>query len=91
MRAVSRTLVAGLIVAAMTARHIPAIYVVYPDEGHYFERPENEIAFKAIMEAFLARHLGGRAEPPGDDLRGSLHEVRAGGELLRDILASVRE
>lgn len=79
------------IVAAMTARYIPAIYVVYPDEGHYFERPENEIAFKAIMEAFLARHLGGRAEPAGDDLRGSLHEVRAGGELLRDILASAPE
>ena len=46
-------------------------YVVYPDEGHGFARPENNIAFKAIMEAFLARHLGGRAEPIGDDFTGS--------------------
>jgi dipeptidyl aminopeptidase/acylaminoacyl peptidase len=73
------------IVAAMTARGIPVIYVVYPDEGHGFARPENDIAFKAIMEAFLARHLGGRAEPTGDDFKGSSHEFRAGGELLGDI------
>jgi dienelactone hydrolase len=73
------------IVAAMTARCIPVIYVVYPDEGHGFARPENDIAFKAIMEAFLACHLGGRAEPTGDDFKGSSHEIRAGGEVFRDI------
>jgi dipeptidyl aminopeptidase/acylaminoacyl peptidase len=73
------------IVAAMTARRIPVIYVVYPDEGHGFARPENDIAFKAIMEAFLARHLGGRAEPIGDDFKGSSHEIRAGVEVFRDI------
>ena len=66
------------IVAAMTEKGIPVIYIVFPDEGHGFARPENDIAFKAIMEAFLARHLGGRAEPVGDDFAGSRHEVRAG-------------
>jgi dipeptidyl aminopeptidase/acylaminoacyl peptidase len=73
------------IVAAMTAKNIPVIYVVYPDEGHGFARPENAIAFKAIEETFLARHLGGRAEPVGEDFTGSSHEIRAGGEILQDI------
>jgi acylaminoacyl-peptidase len=73
------------IVAAMTEKHIPVTYVVFPDEGHGFVRPENNIAFNAIAEAFLARHLGGRVEPVGDDFSGSSHEVRAGRELLREI------
>jgi acylaminoacyl-peptidase len=77
------------IVAAMREKQIPVIYVVYPDEGHGFARPENDIAFKAIMETFLARHLGGRAEPLGEDLVGSSHEIRAGGDALRDMLGGV--
>jgi dipeptidyl aminopeptidase/acylaminoacyl peptidase len=41
-------------------------YVVYPDEGHGFARPENRLQFFAISEEFLAKHLGGRAEPMGE-------------------------
>jgi hypothetical protein len=59
------------IVAAMVEKNIPVIYVVFPDEGHDFARPENSIAFNAIAEAFLARHLGGRCEPIGEDFMGS--------------------
>ena len=77
-------------VAAMRARNIPVTYVVFPDEGHGFARPENDIAFNAIMEAFLARHLGGRLEPVGDDFNGSSHEIRAGGELLGLQTSTVR-
>jgi len=73
------------IVAAMMEKGIPVIYVVFPDEGHGFARPENDIAFKAIMEAFLARYLGGRAEPVGDDFTGSSQEIRAGSNLLPEI------
>jgi dipeptidyl aminopeptidase/acylaminoacyl peptidase len=73
------------IVAAMCEKHIPVTYVVFPDEGHGFARPENRLAFNAIAEAFLARHLGGRCEPVGDDFDGSSHEVRAGAEILHDI------
>jgi dienelactone hydrolase len=73
------------IVAAMSEKQIPVIYVVYPDEGHGFARPENDLAFKAIMEAFLARHLGGRAEPVGDDFKGSSHQIRAGGDVLQQV------
>jgi dipeptidyl aminopeptidase/acylaminoacyl peptidase len=41
-------------------------YVIYADEGHGFARPENRLHFYAIAEAFLARYLGGRAEPVAD-------------------------
>jgi acylaminoacyl-peptidase len=71
-----------LIVGAMQERKIPVTYVVFPDEGHGFYRPENNIAFHAIAEAFLARHLGGRAEPIGRDFEGSSHEIRAGADVL---------
>jgi dipeptidyl aminopeptidase/acylaminoacyl peptidase len=77
-----------LIVAAMREKGIPVTYVVFPDEGHGFHRPENNIAFHAIAEAFLARHLGGRAEPVGDDFAGSSHEIRAGAEIVGDASAA---
>jgi dipeptidyl aminopeptidase/acylaminoacyl peptidase len=66
------------IVAEMTAKNIPVTYVVFPDEGHGFARPVNNIAFNAVTENFLAACLGGRAEPIGDALKGSTAEVRAG-------------
>ncbi len=53
-------------------------YVLYPDEGHGFARPENRLSFYAIAEAFLAEHLGGRFEPIGQDFRGASLSVPAG-------------
>jgi dipeptidyl aminopeptidase/acylaminoacyl peptidase len=38
-------------------------YVVYPDEGHGFARPENSLDYYGRVEEFLAKHLKGRAEP----------------------------
>ena len=51
------------IVAAMQANDIPVSYVVFPDEGHGFRRPENAVAFFAVAEAFLSAHLGGWYQP----------------------------
>lgn len=51
------------IVEAMKKRNIPVTYVLYPDEGHGFARPENRSSFNAVTESFLAKHLGGRFEP----------------------------
>jgi len=73
------------IVAAMQQRGIPVTYVYYPDEGHGFRRPENWRAFNAVAEAFLAKHLGGRFEPIGNDFEGSTLEFRAGRELISGI------
>lgn len=70
------------IVAAMQARNIPVTYVVYPDEGHGFQKPANRLSYIAMTEAFFARHLGGAFEPVGNDLDGSSHEIRAGADVL---------
>jgi dipeptidyl aminopeptidase/acylaminoacyl peptidase len=70
------------IVEEMQKRGLPVTYVVFPDEGHGFKRPENDLAYHAIAEAFLARHLGGRAEPVGSDLEGSSAEIRVGADVL---------
>jgi dipeptidyl aminopeptidase/acylaminoacyl peptidase len=53
------------IVEAMRKASKPVEYMVFPDEGHGFARPENRLKFYAASEAFLAKHLGGRAEPAG--------------------------
>ncbi|GAB2620242.1 S9 family peptidase [Pseudactinotalea suaedae] len=68
------------IVTAMSERGIPVTYVLFPDEGHGFHRPENSKAFNAVAENFLATHLGGRAEPIDADLRGSSTEVPTGAD-----------
>lgn len=59
------------IVAAMVAKNIPVTYVLFPDEGHGFARPQNRTAFNAVAETFLAQCLGGAYEPVGDDFTGS--------------------
>lgn len=54
------------IVAALEEKGIPHTYLLFPDEGHGFAKPENRLKFYAAEEAFLAEHLGGRAEPAAD-------------------------
>jgi dipeptidyl aminopeptidase/acylaminoacyl peptidase len=69
-------------VAALKSRGVPVTYLTFPDEGHGFVRPENRVAFAAVAEAFLARHLGGRSQPIGDDLAGSTIRIETGVELI---------
>lgn len=77
------------IVAAMDAKHIPVTYVVFPDEGHGFARPVNNIAFNAVAENFLAPCLGGRAEPIGDALQPSTAQVKQGAEYVPGLKEAV--
>ncbi len=51
------------IVDALAEKGLPYEYLLFPDEGHGLVRPENRERFYAATEAFLATHLGGRAEP----------------------------
>lgn len=49
-------------------------YLVFPNEGHGFVTPANNLKFYAAAEPFLAKYLGGRSEPPSaeeksDDVR----------------------
>jgi dipeptidyl aminopeptidase/acylaminoacyl peptidase len=50
------------IVEAMESREIPHEYLLFPDEGHGFVKPQNRLKFYAAAEKFLATHLGGRYE-----------------------------
>jgi hypothetical protein len=73
----------------MKERSIPVTYVLYPDEGHGFARPENRLSFYAVAEAFLAKYLGGRYEPIGDDFRESNITVPIGAEEVPDLSDSL--
>jgi len=50
------------IVAALQKAGIEHDYLVFPDEGHGFAKPDNRLRFYAEADRFLARYLGGRAE-----------------------------
>ena len=45
------------IVAALRAKGKPVEYLLFPDEGHGFAKPENRLKFYAAAETFLAGHL----------------------------------
>jgi len=51
------------IVNALRGKNIPVEYLLFPDEGHIFLKPENRLKFYAGVEAFFAKYLGGRMEP----------------------------
>ncbi len=82
---------ADQIVDAMTKREIPVTYVLFPDEGHGFARPENRMAFNAVTEAFLAEHLGGRYQPIDADLEGSSITVPAGADQVPGVAEHLPE
>lgn len=50
------------IVEAMKSKGIDHEYLLFPDEGHGFVKPENRIKFYTHAEKFLSKHLGGRYE-----------------------------
>ena len=79
------------IVEAMKKRNIPVTYVLYPDEGHGFRRPENSKSFNAVAESFLAEHLGGRFEPMSEDLTGSSIQIPEGVDSIKGLPDSVKK
>jgi dipeptidyl aminopeptidase/acylaminoacyl peptidase len=64
------------IVAAMRKNNKDVQYYVFPDEGHGFARPTNNMAFNAASEEFLAKYLGGRFEPASADESKLLNSVK---------------
>jgi dipeptidyl aminopeptidase/acylaminoacyl peptidase len=77
------------IVSAMKAKHLPVSYVLFPDEGHGFARPENRIAFFAVAETFLAQHLGGAYQPVGSDFKGASITVPEGADQIPGLAEAV--
>jgi dienelactone hydrolase len=79
------------IVDSMAAKSIPVTYVLFPDEGHGFVRPENDMAFTAITENFLSKCLGGRAEPIGGSVKASSAVIKHGAEFAPGLEADPKE
>lgn len=50
------------IIAALKEKGIEYEYLLFPDEGHGFAKPENRLKFYAAAEKFLAKQLGGDCE-----------------------------
>jgi len=70
------------IVAALRKANKPVEYILFPDEGHGFARPENRLKFMAAAEAFLAKHLpGGRAEAGGESTQAPAPPPRPRGTV----------
>jgi dipeptidyl aminopeptidase/acylaminoacyl peptidase len=82
---------ADQIVHAMQQKKIPVTYVLYPDEGHGFARPENRLSFYAVAEAFFAEHLGGRYEGVGNDFAGSTITVPAGADQVPGLAVALEK
>ncbi|MDO8632579.1 MAG: S9 family peptidase [Phycisphaerales bacterium] len=80
---------ADQIVKAMQDKKIPVTYVLYPDEGHGFARPENRMSFNAVAEAFLSQHIGGRFQPIGGDFKGSSIGVPTGSDQVPGLSAAI--
>lgn len=70
------------IVNAMQKKGINVTYVVFPDEGHGFRVPENNIASNAIIEKFLAKHLIGQCEKIENELSNSSAQIVVGKDHL---------
>ena len=77
------------IVGAMNAKKLPVTYLVYPDEGHGFARPQNRLAFYAIAESFLSKCMGGSFEPIGKDFDGSSVKVINGADFVPGLADAV--
>lgn len=77
------------IVGAMKDAGVPVTYLLYPDEGHGFAKPANNIAFTAVTESFLATNLGGRAEPVGETLAQSTAQIVEGAEFVEGLADSL--
>lgn len=82
---------ADQIVQAMLGNELPVTYVLYPDEGHGFARPQNRLAFYGIAEAFLAECLGGRSQDLTGALDGSSTHVPTGAEFVTGLKAALED
>jgi hypothetical protein len=68
----------------------PVTYLLYPDEGHDYQRKENWMSLFAVAERFFHEHLGGRYEPLGNDFRASSVQVPEGELLIPDLAAALK-
>jgi pimeloyl-ACP methyl ester carboxylesterase len=74
--------------AALTAAGVPTTLAIFPDEGHFIDRPANRVGLAALAEAFFALHLHGTLEPVAADLAASSLVLEMGGGFLSPCVAA---
>ena len=75
---------------SLRGRRVELSYVVFPDEGRDLARPQNRLAYYAVLEHFLAGCLGGRAEPVGAAFEGAEMLVYDGAARVPGLSAFAR-
>jgi dipeptidyl aminopeptidase/acylaminoacyl peptidase len=82
---------ADQIVNAMKDKKLPVTYLLYPDEGHGFARPQNRLSFYAVAEGFLHHCLGGQYQAIGKDFDGSSITTPEGAEIVPGLAEAMKE
>ena len=78
------------IVASLTERGVPVVYLLYPDESHGIKTPANAIAFYAAAEAFLGECLGGKVQSFGNDLDTAKLELHGSTDYVPELKSAWR-
>ena len=76
---------------ALSRGNVQVTYLLYPDEGHGLARHENSLSLWAVVEAFLADHLGGRYQPIGVEFDGASITVPVGAEHIPGLATALSE
>ena len=66
----------------MKDKNLPVTYVLYPDEGHGFARPDEPHFVLRHRGRLPGQCLGGRYEPIGNDFKGANLKVLEGAQYV---------
>lgn len=78
------------ITQAMRGRRSALTSLVFPNEGAELVRPQNRLAYHAVLEQFLGACLGGRVEPVGSAFEGAEMIAYDGATTVPGLQAFVR-
>jgi dipeptidyl aminopeptidase/acylaminoacyl peptidase len=78
------------IAQAMRGRRSAFTSLVFPNEGAELVRPQNRLAYHAVLEQFLGACLGGRVEPVGSAFEGAEMIAYDGATTVPGLQAFVR-
>jgi dipeptidyl aminopeptidase/acylaminoacyl peptidase len=78
------------IAQSLRARRVGLTSIVFPEESAVLARPQNRLAYYAVLEHFLGDCLGGRVEPIGGALEGATMLVYDGATVAPGLSAFSR-
>ncbi len=78
------------IAQSLRGRRIELSSIVFPEEGAQLLRPQNRLAYYAVLEHFLGNCLGGRVEPVGGAFEGASMQVYDGAAVAPGLSAFAR-